>query len=172
MIEPIENEYFNWLCAKVLDDDTQNYFPLMEILFRYEFVWVVPADRHRIDDVIEVKQNFYRETNTPRNSFLEGRFCSILELFIAFADRTSFQTDMPVKEWFWIFLTNLNLDRFSRISDSDIPLIEEILYTFTWRIYEPNGLGGLFPIPDTLRDQREIEIWYQFCEWVQDKGLI
>lgn len=171
MWEPIEIEYFNWLCAKVLDPDTRGYVSLMGMLFNTEFVWFVPADKHRAEDGIELRTDFYRETNRTRDPLLDGRACSIFEMFVAFAERAEFQTRSSEKAWFWEFIRNLGLDQFRNITDSDIPSIEEILYTFTWRIYDPSGAGGMFPMSQTQYDQREKEIWYQFFEYLEDRGL-
>ncbi len=47
MPEPIEESYFDWLCAKVIPMDVNVYYDLMEILYRTEFVWFVLGDRNR-----------------------------------------------------------------------------------------------------------------------------
>lgn len=171
MVEPIETLYFNWLCAKVLDRNSRSYSTLMEILFATEFVWIVPADKHRAADGEELRQDFLRRRHL-RVPLLETTPCTVLEMLIAFSKRAEFQTDIPARNWFWTFLSNLGLDQFEEVSESDVPLIEDILHTFTWRIYEPNGYGGMFPLDHTNNDQREIEIWYQFCEYLAVKGLI
>lgn len=170
MNEPIENDYFNWLCAKVLGE-SREYSQLMEILFGTEFIWIIPADEHRVEDALELRHDFLRMRSIKKHS-LDAIPISVLEVFITFADRASFQTDRPAKDWFWEFLSNLGLDQFRYISESDVPVIEDVLHTFTWRIYEPNGYGGMFPMDHTHNDQREIEIWYQFCEYVTSKGLV
>lgn len=171
MNEPIENSYFNWLCAKVLESNTRDYETLMEILFKTEFVWVVPADAHRLSDGLELRQNFLTEIQS-RSRKLNAIPCSILEVLISFANRAEFQTEVSSRDWFWQFLANLKLDHLTTVSEAEIPLIEDVLYTFTWRIYEPNGYGGLFPIEQTENDQREIEIWYQFCEYLNHRNLV
>lgn len=171
MEEPLENTYFDWLCAKVLDSSTREYAKLMDILFGTPFTWVVPADEHRHTDAVELRRDFLRERSIKRTA-LDEIPISIFEVLIAFANRASFQTDIPSKDWFWEFLTNLGLDKFKHISKSEVPLIEDVLYAFTWRIYEPNGLGGMFPIEQTETDQRELEIWYQFCEYIQSRHLV
>lgn len=171
MEEPLENVYFSWLCAKVLNPSTREYAKLMDILFGTPFTWVIPADEHRYADGLELRQDFLRRRSIKRNA-LDAIPISILEVLIAFANRASFQTDIPARTWFWEFIANLGLDKFKHISESDVPFIEDVLYTFTWRIYEPNGIGGMFPIEHTEHDQREIEIWYQFCEYIQSRGLV
>jgi len=90
---------------------------------------------------------------------------------ISFAKRASFQTDIPLKSWFWEFMNNLKLDEFRQVSGSDIYAVEDIVSSFIWRQYEPNGYGGMFPMCSTQNDQRKIELWYQFSEYVEDRGL-
>ena len=166
MNEPIEKQYFNWLCAKVLGGETRNYRDLLEILFSKEFVWVIPADQHRIADGMELRQDFLRQKRSRDAGVSNVMPCSILEVLISFSERASFQTLDPAADWFWKFMANLKLDSFRRVRESDVPFIEDVLYTFTWRVYEPNGYGGLFPMERTQNDQREVEIWYQFCEYL------
>lgn len=166
MDEPLESTYFDWLCAKVLTQNTREYVTLMDVLFGTPFTWVVPADEHRYADGAEIRRDFLRERSIKRTA-LDAIPISIFEILIAFANRASFQTNIPARDWFWEFLTNLGLD-----NESNVSLIEDILYTFTWRIYEPNGFGGMFPIEETENDQRQIEIWYQFCEYIQSRHLV
>jgi hypothetical protein len=175
MREPLESEYFNWLCAKVLDRHTRNtgmYYELLKILYTTEFIWLVPMDGNRAEDGIELREDFSRETHTRRDPIFESQPCSVFEVFLAFAKRASFQNDWPVRKWFWVFMENLQLDQFRQVAEEDVPMIEDILDRFLWRTYDPHGYGGLFPITRTDRDQRKIEIWWQFCEYVQDRGLI
>jgi hypothetical protein len=37
-----------------------------------------------------------------------------------------------------------------------------------WRTYEPNGVGGFFPLENPNEDQREVELWYQMSAYVDD----
>jgi hypothetical protein len=172
MSADIENEYFIWLCNKVQERHNHNYSELLKMLHKTEFVWVVPADRHRAEDGLELRIYFLRETCIEPDPIWEQLPCSILELFISFADRASFQTGMSLKVWFWEIISNLKLDEFRKVLNRDVYLIEDILYTFIWRQYNPNGFGGMFPLSRTNNDQRKVEIWYQFSEYVEDRGIL
>lgn len=174
MFEPIDEKYFKWLCAKVLDINTRNHHDLMRILHKTAFEPMpnIICDANRAEDgkdlrddwQISVKETFDREwRNLP---------ASVLEVFIAFAQHASFQTDMPVRYWFWRFMENLDLDEYRQVYEEDIPVIEDILATFIYRTYKPNGHGGMFPMRSTQNDQRQVEIWYQFCEYLEDQGMI
>jgi hypothetical protein len=171
MDEPIEHEYFNWLCAKVLQRGTRSYHDLLRLLHQTMFTWVVQQDRRRAADGVELRSYFLQETGFEKDRHWFDQPCSVFEAFVAFADRASFQTGDPLHTWFWEFMENLGLDQFRQVSDSDVPLIEETLIIFMERRYDENGYGGMFPLRQRpKRDQREVEIWYQFCDYLKDRG--
>lgn len=172
MVGSIEEAYFDWLCAKVISPYNSNHLELMRILHSTEFVWNISGDRNRKDDGLELRLYFLNETGWEKDQLWFNELCSVLEVLIAFAARACFQTDTPTKDWFWTFLNNLKLDEYRQVSPSDRPVIEEILHSFVWRTYAPNGYGGLFPLDDPEEDQTRVEIWYQFCAWVNEKQLI
>lgn len=172
MNEPIENEYFNWLCAKVLERHGQMYYTLLGILHTTEFIWVIPMDANRAADGIELRSDFLRECFMKSDHIWYQEPCSVLEMLIALAKRASFQTDIPTKTWFWEMMSNLQLDQFRQVMDQDVPIIKNIIHTFMTRDYDWHGYGGLFPITITQNDQRDIEIWYQFNEYVMNNGLV
>ena len=172
MGEPIENLYFNWLCAKVLDSGSSAYEQLMVVLHKTEFVWFVPEDRRRASEGRYLREDFLRETNLEPELPWYEEPCSMLELLVAFAKRAAFQNEAPVQEWFWEFMHNLGLDEFRRVSDADLPVIEDIIDTFIWRQYEPNGVGGILPVYSSPNDQRKVELWYQLAEFITERGLL
>lgn len=172
MEEPIEEAYFNWLCAKVLDVHLSNYWDLMRILHTTEFVWLVAGDDNRAEDGIELREAFSRERLIDDDPLWFALPCSLLELFIAFSQRASFQTDRPAKEWFWKFLTNLNLEGYYHVEPDAVEIIDDILYRFIWRSYNFNGQGGMFPMRKPDSDQRKVEIWYQFCDYLVKNDYI
>ena len=45
----------------------------------------------------------------------------------------------------------------------DEEYVDNVISTFLYRGYDPNGKGGLFTVNDTYKDMRDIEIWYQMC---------
>jgi hypothetical protein len=170
--EPIENEYFNWLCAKVTEPRSRNYIDLLRMLHSTPYAWFVPGDRNRAEDGCELRIDFLRMAHLESDPEWYDQPCSVLEMLIGFSKRAAFQTDISEKDWFWIFMTNLHLEDYRRVGNFDKPLIEDILTTFVWRTYHPSGQGGLFPMRTTTNDQRKVEVWYQFCEWLEDQGLI
>ena len=177
MNEPLENLYFNWLCAKVLNlkpiHEEETFWNLLRKLHKTEFVWTISGDDNRAEDGKELRREFIFQAEIPDNP--EWRLvigCSVLEMLIAFARRAEFQTDESAPLWFWEFLSNLGLDGFSDQKGMEEEYVDLVLEDFIWRTYSPDGEGGMFPIRNPSSDQREVEIWYQFCEYLVDQGRI
>lgn len=173
MSEPLDHTYFRWLCAKVIPRHSDNYHGLLAVLHRTPFEWTVHGDHNRAGEGVELRQYFLLETSrTPEFGWFELP-ASVLEVLIALATRANFQLDtMSVSDWFWLMMENLGLKDFRRICERNVSEIERILHTFVWRTYGSDGAGGLFPLLEPKRDQRRIEIWYQFCDYVEDRGLL
>lgn len=173
MAEPLDHQYFNWLCAKVMYDEPGRTFDLMRILHGTEFLWQVPGDENRSDDGKDLRYRFAIEAGIPNFDNTDPLGCSVLEMLIAFADRAEFQTDTPLKTWFWLMLQNLKLSEYRHIGDSDVPSILHILHVFVWRLYDERGVGGLWPLNHPpAEDQRGVDIWYQFFAYIEDHGLM
>lgn len=172
MTEPLEERYFNWLCAKVRKNSGSSHFALFRILHDTEFTWRIALDGNRAEDGIELREIFCTATDTtPKQRWLDEP-CSVLEMLIAFADRASYQTGQPRREWFWQFLINLRLEDYSRVQRSDEPDIDHILIVFMDRRYDECGDGGLFPLrKPAKRDQRRVELWYQMYDYFTDQGI-
>jgi len=173
MTESLENLYFNWLCAKVMDHQnmtpSKSYYNLMRILQSTEFIWLLSGDDNRAADGLDLRKEFLLLADIPDHpEWREFPPCSILEMLIAFSRRAEFMTDIPANECFWDMLDNLDLKRVNdgtRIKQKEI---DEILESFIWRTYDVNGTGGLFPVDSPREDQRHVEIWYQFCGYLLD----
>jgi hypothetical protein len=173
MSEPLDQQYFNWLCAKVMYDEPGRSFDLMRILHATEFIWQVPGDESRSEDGKDLRYRFSLELGQPQFDGWDPLGCSILEMLIAFAGRAEFQTDISLKQWFWTMLQNLKLDEYRHVRDSDVPQINHILYVFVWRLYDAWGDGGLWPLNrQPAEDQRGVDIWYQFFAYIEDRAIM
>lgn len=171
-MEPLENLYFNWLCAKVIDVNLSSpsltYWNLLRLLHRTEFVWVQPMDYNRASDGKELRKEFLIAADIPDHpEWRLGPGCSCLEMFIGFARRAEWVTEDPVPEWFWEFMSNLGLREYPDANSYEYEMID-ILDTFIWRTYLPDGQGGLFPLDNPPEDERNVELWYQFNHYLTD----
>lgn len=168
--EPLENTYFNWLCTKVakveVPTPSLTYFNLLRELQNTEFSWVVPRDDNRAEDGVELRLDFQREAFLSVDEGWMQLPCSIFEMMYALAKRASFETGKSAIYWFWTMIENLGLKEFNDASNFDPDEVAYILHRFVWRLYEPDGRGGLFPLKNSIHDQREQEIWYQFSEYL------
>jgi hypothetical protein len=175
MEEPLDEVYFNWLYTKVASVEVPTpsltYYTLLGALHSTEFVWLVTGDDNRASDGLELRREFYREYEAAYHETLPWMNigCSVLEMLISFARRAEFQTDIPTRDWFWVFLENLQLADLND-AQQDVNLIcAEIMDQFLWRTYRSSGEGGMFPLRYSANDQRKVEIWYQFCEYLVDQ---
>lgn len=175
MTEPIESTYFNWLCAKVmmLENPTPSltFWKLLRELHNTEFVWLVPNDDNRVQDGLDLRPEFLTQASLERDEDFLHTACSVFEMLIAFARRIEFDTDEPLQDLFWMFVENLGLKEFNDavFDDVDPFVISDILTNFIWRTYEPDGRGGMFPLHEPKRDQRKVEIWYQYCDYAMEQ---
>lgn len=177
MNEPLENLYFTWLCAKVVNirdsSPSLTYWKLLRQLHQTEFVWLLMGDDNRAEDGKELRADFLIEADIPDDiDWRLNNGCSMLEMFIAFAKRAEFQTDDPVKFWFWEFMENIGLRDCSDAANCNEQEIEEILDQVIWRTYDISGHGGIFPLDDPQQDQRGVEIWYQFNYYLVDHDRV
>lgn len=173
MNESLDDLYLNWLHAKIMLNEPahrgfNSYFRLLYTMFHTEFVWLLSGDDNRHEDGLDLRTEFIRESrlDIDYSWFEDG--CSVLEMLIAFARRAEFQTDTSMSEWFWEFVNNLGLaGQYDEAFEEE--LVSNTLNSFVWRTYNSDGTGGLFPIEHPTEDQRKVEIFYQFSEYLVDK---
>ena len=69
-------------------------------------------------------------------------------------------------------LTNLSLSGVDDASGVSPEEILDVIEYFNLRQYTPSGDGGLFPLNNPTRDQTELEIWDQFCDYLVAKDRL
>lgn len=163
----IPNEaYYKWLVAQInVPNNGKTYEGIFKRMYNYIFVAFVALDDNRIGDAQELRKEFFGESHV---NIYEA---SVLEVLVALSRRAAWIiSDIPAQDWVWTFIKNLGLhkcdDPLSYRKDNKV---DDILETFVWRIYEPNGEGGLFPLKQTEHDQRTIELWYQMHAYIMEK---
>ena len=172
MDEPLDDLYFNWLVSKVVRTDVSSpsntYDVLLRTMHSTEFAWLIQGDDNRAADGKDLRTDFLLVAEIPDNPDWRNYPCSFLEMLIALCKRAEYDTDISVDAWFWRIVDNLGMaecNDASRVSPDEIqPFLDDVIF----RQYEPDGQGGMFPMHNPPEDQRNVEIWYQFCEYLVD----
>lgn len=166
----LDDQYLTWLYGQVKVVRTRRssstYWDLFRQLFSTEFAWFVPNDDNRAADGRELRREWMTVAGKDADPDWLGLGCSFLELLIGLSRRLAFEAGNDGPSWFWHLIDNLGLLGYHDRSGFKFEEVEEITSRVIWRTYEPNGNGGLFPIPNTTNDQRQVEIWYQLSEYL------
>lgn len=179
--DPLTKEYFRWMYDQVVQvNDPQglsSYWVVCARMMDFSFRDLVEHDSNRIaeatilrDEFLSTKKYVYPH---DRNDLLFPD-ATIFEVLVALARRANFMVEMDLYKWFQLFLRNLGLDRYNDwyCSSHFIGNIDRILDRFNSRTYKPNGHhGGLFPLAHPVRDQREVELWYQMAAFMTENTM-
>lgn len=174
MNQPLDELYLNWLYDQVgnskLRSPARTYWSLFRQLYTREFVWLVPNDDNRCADGKDLRLEFcaiyHLDLVDPRWMELG---CSTLEMMVALSRKLAFEAEGEPREWFWQLISNLGLgrctDAWYRVTLGE-EHVEEVIDTLIFRTYSYEGDGGLFPLRNADRDQRQVEIWYQMNAYI------
>jgi|SRR5215216_434289 len=170
----IDELYFQWLYGQVGSESNQRARTHWNLLRRFHqtaFVWTVPNDDNRAEDGRDLRREFIENENIedvdPDWMSLQ---CSMLELLIGLSRRLSFEDDGSPRRWFWQLVENLNLAQYTDKERLPTATVDEALNRVIFRQYNPNGIGGLFPLRNSPQDQREVELWYQLSAYLLDEN--
>lgn len=169
-------EYYSWLCDLVeTNKEDRSYFLLTSALFSKDFKWYVPNDDNRIADALELRERFCEEElNIDYDPGAFNKECSMLELMIGLAYRCEFvmsdlDGDIPMVDWFWKMIDNIGLDLFDDeewANPNVRVIVDESMNDIIERRYKRDGKGGLFPLKNSKKDQRKLELWYQMSAYL------
>ena len=166
----LDELYLNWLYEQIAPAGRSTFWDLARCLYRKEFIWFVPNDDNRCGDGIDLRYEFIEalglEDVDP--DWMELG-CSMLELILGLARRLSFQAEGEPRAWFWHLLDNLGLRSLTDRSRFNPSSVDEVLDKVITRTYEPDGLGGLFPLQNPRLDQRHVELWYQLSAYLAER---
>ena len=170
----ISNRYFEWMYDLVCEgrySESVSYRKLLTHLHSIEFIYSIPRDKNRASDGEDLRYRFALLQDCEELSDYLDDPCSVLEMMIALAIRVEENIlDDPeigdrTSQWFWGMITNLGL---GGMTDKryDRDYVNDVVYRFLYREYEPDGKGGLFRIRDCEYDLRDVEIWCQFNYYI------
>lgn len=166
--------YFDWLKSQVeyfTDRGTHEF--LFRRLHDREFYAVLENDNNRISDAMRLRDEYYGR-GMDGDIQIDGP-CSMLEFLVALARRMSFIYSLPdedrTADCFWTMIRNLfdgdmSDDEYAYRSNEIV--VEQIIDRFLERAYESDGYGGLFPLDSPRGDQRNVEIWYQMNQYLNE----
>lgn len=175
MSRELDESYFEWLYSQVCSPRTRNrsksYRTLLDQLFRKEFLWLVANDDNRAEDGRLLRSEFLHDEVIfevdPEWVDLE---CSMLEMLIGISRRLSFKGGGEPPGWFWHLIENLELIQYNDRRPIPQKEVNEVLERVIWRLYSPDGVGGLFPLNRATDDQRRVELWYQLNAYLLQRG--
>lgn len=167
----LDDLYLQWLYSQVsslkLKSPSRTYWNLARQLYSKEFVWFVPNDDNRVEDGRDLRYEFIddQQIESVDPEWMDLG-CSMLELLIGLSRRLSFETEGESRDWFWKLLENLHIHTCTDDGPYPREIVDDILDTVIWRTYDRTGRGGLFPLKNARKDQRNVELWYQLNEYL------
>ena len=170
---PIRQDYYFWLCDLVNDSRNRESFLLMRTLHDKKFISMVQNDDNRAFEGINLRERFCEEFESNDDaSLLEVMIGLALRCENIMADR---RDSKELRHWFWILLSNCGLDRFTdeHFHDRFEGLtVHNIIDRIINRTYGRNGVGGLFPLKCSKKNQRKVELWYQMNDYLVENYFI
>lgn len=166
----LDDRYLTWLYGQISDakirKGSKTYWKLLQQLNATEFLDDFPNDENRSADGKELRVQWaYEAHEVPEVEWLTLP-CSFLELLLGLAKRMAFQAEMTTEFWFWQLLKNLNFDEFHDKSGYSRNFVKRRMSVVNDRAYDHMGNGGLFPLRNPSQDQRDVDLWYQMCEYI------
>jgi hypothetical protein len=94
--EPFDELYLHWLYGQFgsvnVQSKSRTYWGLARLLYKKEFVWLVPNDDNRRDDGKDLRWEFMNDTGEEPGDEWLSLECSMLEMLIGLSRRLSFET--------------------------------------------------------------------------------
>lgn len=175
----LEGQYLDWLCERVESHKAHVRCEreLLEVLYGKDFHPLIPNDDNREADGIALRECFGLETDRVGIEDRMGWPCTLLEMLIALAERMDYilndlSRSNRTAKWFWLIVGNLKLEEYcpeDQNADDIMRRNNRKLRKFLNRKYDYDGNGGLFPLDNPDKDQRNVELWYQMQEYVMEE---
>lgn len=172
----MNDEYFEWLLKKT--EIGEEYSNLCQVMHEMIFYPLIEMDENRWEDGIAYRFSFFCSDDLVYEYTKQHGGCSVLELLLALAEKTSFDMigskfENGIGKWFYEWIENLGLDvytneEFLKNADSYFEVCD-VLERFVFRKYEYDGSGGVFPLDYPECDQRNEELEIQRNSYLMEK---
>ena len=176
----VYQKYYKWLTTPLLEEvEGKSYTFLLTRLHSIDFSWFVPNDDNRAYDGEKLRERFIDDLELGYYEFslLLQKPCSVLEMILGVSVRITdlMDDEREAASWFWEIMNNLDLkaytdDQYTQLGG--IIFVKDIITNMLRRNYTYYGNGGLFPLRNSKKDQRKVEIWYQMQQYLQDYYLV
>jgi hypothetical protein len=171
--EELKHVYARWLENALTsegDRPDRSYFELCWVMLERPFTWRIDHDDNRLADAMEIRHEFADSHSLNREELNEIGPCSFIEVLLGLSRRLAFVAGGSAPHWAWQLLVNLRLERmWDHLSRPKTQTVHQIMDTVINRTYDPNGVGGFFPLAWPDRDQREVELWYQLNSYAEEQ---
>jgi len=162
----LDYNYYEWLISQIRSPRKRTYKDLFSRMHNLEFVWFVPNDDNRMQDALELREEFLYE-NDGSSQRLSLKWVTFLEVLVALSRRVAFTGGGDAESWAWRLIKNLHLEKMSDpVTETKARRIDDTLYTLIWRTYSASGRGGFFPLKFPTKDQTKLEIWDQMNAYI------
>ena len=182
-VNEIKTDYFHWLCEIIcVDQGADSYWYLARALHNISYFWTVPNDDNRGLDGLRLRDEYLDNNgfDISVKSPLGYTPCTMLEMLIGLAIRieetmAEAGTDDNTPKWFWEMIQNIGLDDCTdanfvgHYGEGKVAVTIQMLLE---REYKRDGRGGLFPLQQTKKDQRKVEIWYQMSAYLVENYFL
>jgi hypothetical protein len=174
--ESLDERYLMWLYGQVADvrikARTRSHLSLMRQFHKTIFVAIVSHDENRIADAQDLRYEFLAQHEGEQGDPDWTRSpCSMFELLVILSRALAFEMDDAADIWFWHLVEVLGLKKYNdhAYDERAREVVTRTLDRVIWRTYSPDGTGGLFPLHDPPRDQRQVELWYQLNAYLLEQ---
>ena len=174
-------EYWNWIVDRM---HGRRHQMLFETLHDVKFQWCpdVPMDAARETDGRYLRRLFEDESGIRMPEEALSYPASFLEVVVALADSMedsvmySPGSESDSSRWFWMMLDNMGIgdcddEWFAETFDAKMYVLQRVDDVMLRR-YSFDGHGGLFPLCESRKDMRLVDLWYQMNAYVIEKGWV
>ena len=170
--------YKSWLF------DTMHFYGysrLFDIMYNTEFVWKLSMDKNRESDGRHLRVLYEDISHVELPDEVLEYPSSFLEMLVALAESMESIVYEPnsgtdASTWLWMMLDNIGLsecdDQWFDESINPMGYVLTRIDDVMLRRYSYDGDGGIFPLCNPDKDQREVQLWYQMNSYILEKELV